>query len=328
MITSPQLVLSANCGPLFVTVQAEDDAIASVVRSYFALFTAPWYATSRTVRVQIRRAEPAARARGTFLSAAHMTVDVTGDGYFADTQYGFTARGVCGANSDEWNVTVPHDTIFDEPQIGDMEDVFSLICTAGWRAEGFTPIHAGAIVKDGTCAILCATSGGGKSTLTTAMVLSGWSTLGDDKLLLHHASGTPMLSSLLQTFNLDPASRRWFDLGDIDALPRYSAWTEKRRVSLNALRSNAAALHARPTHIVSVERNRTSPEILFHAMDRAQTAATLLRQIVLPADPIAARALMTEAMRLVAHVKGVRLQVGNDAYAHDGWLASVERALQ
>lgn len=328
MIASPQLTLCGKCGPLCVTVQAEDDAIASVVRSYFALFTAPWDGRSRTVQVHIARAKPAARARGTFLSAAHMTVDVTANGYFADTQYGFTARGTCGANSDEWTVTVPHDTVFDEPQIGDMEDVFSLICTAGWRAEGFTPIHAGAIVKDGTCAILCATSGGGKSTLTTAMVLHGWSTLGDDKLLLHHEGGTPVLSSLLQTFNLDPASRRWFDLGDIDALPRYSAWTEKRRVSLSALRSGAAALRAQPTHIVSVERNRTSPQILFSSMDRAQTAATLLRQIVLPSDPIAARALMTEAMRLVARVKGVRLQIGDDAYAHDGWLASVERALQ
>lgn len=327
MIASPEILLAGACGPLRVTVRAADAAIAQVAQDYLTLFSMPWRSRTRPVNVDIVRAMPAARARGTFLSAAHMTVDAVQGGYFADTQYGFTARGDCGASSDEWFVTVPPDTVFGEPQIGDMEDVFSLICTAGWRAEGFTPIHAGAIVKDGTCAILCAPSGGGKSTLTAAMVLNGWSTLGDDKLLLRHEHGAPVLSSLLQTFNLDPASRRWFHFDEIAALPRYSAWTDKRRVTLDFLRSGAGAESARPTHIVNVERDAASSSIHWSPMDRAATAAALLRQIVLPADASAVRALMSEAMRLVANVKGLHLRVGHDAYAQPGWLADVERAL-
>lgn len=327
MIAAPSVAVSGTCGPLAVTVHAADDALAGVIESYFALFSTPWERITRVVDVHVVREEARGRARGTFIAAAHMSVDLQPGGYFADTQYGFTATGTCGPHTDEWIVTVPQGTVFGEPQVGDMEDIFSLICTAGWREEGFVPIHGGAIVKDGVCALLCASSGGGKSTLTTAMVLSGWSTLGDDKILLRHEPSAPMVYSLLQTFNLDPATRRWFDLGEIEALPRYSAWTNKRRVPLNALRSGAAAALAQPTHIVSVGRDRTATGIRAHELDRTQTAAALLRQIVLPADPDASRAILRDVMKLVASVRGVQLIIGQDAYLTQGWLDTVERAL-
>lgn len=328
MIAAPSVAVSGACGPLAVTVRAADDALAAVIESYFALFSMPWEHLTREVDVRVVREEARGRARGTFISAAHMSVDLQPGGYFADTQYGFTATGTCGAGRDEWMVTVPDGTVFDEPQIGDIEDIFSLICTAGWREEGFVPIHGGAIVKDGVCALLCASSGGGKSTLTTAMVLSGWSTLGDDKILLRHEPSGPTVYSLLQTFNLDPATRRWFDLGELEALPRYSAWTNKRRVPLNALRMDAAAAVARPTHIVSVGRDRTQTGIRAHELDRTQTAAALLRQIVLPTDADASHGILRDVMKLVASVRGVHVVIGQDAYLAPNWLEDMERALR
>ncbi|HEY9181405.1 MAG TPA: hypothetical protein VIO32_11850, partial [Candidatus Baltobacteraceae bacterium] len=211
MIASCALRAAGACGPLSIDVQAGDETLLAVTESYFALYSTPWPHHSRSVEVDISRGASAGLANGTFLTCAHMTVDRTPAGYFADTQYGFAVHGECGKHEDTWTVRVPHETVFGEPQIGDMEDVFSLICTAGWRAEGYVPLHAGAIVKNGVCALLCAASGGGKSTLVTAMVLGGWRTLGDDKILLRHEDRVPVARSLLQTFNLEPSTQRWFD---------------------------------------------------------------------------------------------------------------------
>lgn len=257
-----------------------------------------------------------------------MSVDRDGAAYVADTQYGFVASGTTGEGTDRWDIRVPPETVFDEPQIGDMEDILSLVCTAGWRAEGFVALHAGAVAKNGVCALLCTGSGGGKSTLTTALVLNGWATLGDDKLLVRREGGVAVLRSLLQTFNLDPATRRWFDLGDLESLPRYSAWTQKRRVPLNRLRAGAALELAHPTHIVSVERARGQNGIRARSLTSAEVAETLLRQIVLPTDPQIAAWTMREALSCTSGLRGVQLAIGDDAYAENTWLRAIEGALQ
>ena len=74
----------------------------------------------------------------------------------------------------------------------DIESLLSLVLTEGWRAEGWIPLHAAAVVRFDTCALICAESGGGKTSLTAALVREGWQTLGDDKLLLRitHAAQT------------------------------------------------------------------------------------------------------------------------------------------
>jgi hypothetical protein len=257
-----------------------------------------------------------------------MSVDRSGTGYIADTQYGFTAAGTIGEQVDFWDICVPAKTVFDEPQTGDVEDLFSLVCTAGWRAEGFVAVHAGAVVKDGVCALLCTGSGGGKSTLTTALVLNGWATLGDDKLLLRGEGGVGVLRSLLQTFNIDPATTRWFDLGDLESLPRYSAWTQKRRVHLERVRAGAALDLAHPTHVVSLARAHGTRGIHARTLSRSETAETLLRQIVLPKDRHVAAWTVRETLACLPKVRGVELAIGDEAYAQDGWIRSVEDALQ
>ncbi len=318
---------SYACGPLKICVAADDEQLARVAREYFALYSQVWAHQTRDVRVALTRETLSMRARGTFLTCAHMSVDRSGDEYLADTQYGFVAVGRTMQSGDEWTVHVPPDILFGEPQIGDMEDVFSLVCTVGWRAEGFVALHAGAVAKNGTCALLCTGSGGGKSTLTTALVLSGWSTLGDDKLLLRRERGVPLLRSLLQTFNLDPATRRWFDIGDIESLPRYSAWTQKRRVPLDRLRGGAGLELAHPTHVVSVTRAKGTQGIRTRKLSTTEVAATLLRQVALPADVEITRFIMNETLACAGRLRGLEIEIGDDAYAHPGWLETIEAAL-
>ncbi|MFN2449586.1 MAG: hypothetical protein ABR508_07325 [Candidatus Baltobacteraceae bacterium] len=320
--------ITGSCGPLDLSISAADGELAAVACNYVSLFSRTWRERTRRVEVHLERRALGVRASGTFVSCAHMTVDRTGDSYVADTQYGFVARGSTVAGTDVWTISVPPETVFDEPQVGDMEDVFSLICTAGWRNEGFVALHAGAVVKGDVCALLCAASGGGKSTLTTALVLNGWSTLGDDKLLLRNEGGKPVLRSLLQTFNLDPATGRWFDLRDLASLPRYSAWTDKRRVHLDRVRPGAARPHARPTHIVEVARTAAHAGIRSAPMTVSQSAAALLRQIVLPCDAPVARWTLTQTMAALRGMRGVRLEIGQDAYRSSGWLAGIEDALR
>ncbi len=319
---------AGRCGPLDVRVEAPDGALAAVSQSFLDLYSGRWDEPTRAVRIGMRRETQNIRAHGDFLACAHMTVDRAGARYIADTQYGFLARGLIGERADEWTICVPEDTHFDEPQIGDMEDLFSLICTVGWRAEGYVPIHAGAVVKDGLCAILCAASGGGKSTLTTALVLNGWSTLGDDKLLLRMEGGAPVLRSLLETFNLDPQTGRWFDLGDLASLPRYSAWTPKRRVRLDSVRPGAAVFSARPTHVVSVSRSAECGTIRSSPLTAAERSSTMLRQIVLPAERETAQWILSQTVVGSMQLKGVQIEVGHDAYAQPSWLSQFEAALR
>ncbi len=325
--TVPGIALGV-CGPLQFRVHAEDSALGAVAESYFALYGRPWSGLTRTIDVAIRRSNARERAAGTFLSCAHMSVDRDGAEYLADTQYGFIARGSCARDGDTWTINVPETTMFGEPEIGDMEDLFSLMCTTGWREEGWVALHAGAVVKNETCAILCAGSGGGKSTLTTGLILSGWRTLGDDKILLRREDGQPQLRALLQTFNLDPATRRWFDLGDLEALPRYSAWTVKRRVPLDAIAPGAAVAAAAPTHVVRVSRNPLVDGVRATPMPQIDVLPTLLKQIVLPADRHVSTWIVREAISCLGRVRGVYLEIGDGAYASPGWLESIEAALR
>lgn len=320
---------SKRAGPLAIHVTAEDDELAAVAHSYLDLFSCPWNTAERAVDIAMRRRRSGDVAYGSFLAAAHMSVDRHGPQYLADTQYGFVAAGHCDADAlrDEWKIDIPPDTTFGEPEIGDLEDVFSLICTVGWREQGYVALHAGAVAKNKTCAILCAASGGGKSTLTTALMHSGWQTLGDDKLLMRREQGGIGLRSLLHTFNLDPATRRWFDLGDLEALPRYSAWTVKRRVPLDDIAPGTALAEATPTHIVKVTRNPSIDGIKAHAMPAHEKLPTLLKQIVLPADREIAAWILREAAACAATVQGVMLEIGDDAYAAPNWLQSIEEAL-
>ena len=316
------------CGPLSISVTATDDELLHAARSYLDLFGLQWNGPHRRVEVQLTRGSVGAIASATYLSCGRMRVDRRGDHYLAATRCGFVALGACNeVQGHRWIVAVPGKTVFNEPEIGEMEDIFSLICTLGWRADGWIAVHAGAVVKDETCALICAASGGGKSTLTAALVQNGWKTLGDDKLLLRIEGGRPLLASLLHTFNLDPNTRRWFDVGDIESLPRYSAWTQKRRIHVNNFGVNRAMERARATHLLSVGRASHHHSVAVTRMQTREVLPALLRQVVIPADRDAASVILDTGIRGARSLRGLHVEIGDDAYSVPGWLTSFESGL-
>lgn len=327
LLSAPR-ALHASCGPLEIVLAAEDERLASVALNHLSLFAPAWPARTRTISVQLVRKTPALEVSGTYLRCGQMLADRDGARYAARTARGLVAQGHCGTRADVWVVSVPEDVEFDEPEVGAMEDLFSLICTVGWRQEGWIPVHAAAVAKNGACAILCAPSGGGKSTLTAALARNGWQTLGDDKLLLRRAGGEARVRALLQTFNLDPQTRRWFDVGDIDELPRYSAFTNKRRVSAGTICAFSPMIaSAAPTHVVRIVRDATVTGVRAVPMPPGDVLPALLRQIVIPADASAARWIVAETGACSAALRGLELRIGDDAYAAPGWLRAIEGAV-
>ena len=195
----------------------------------------------------------------TYLSCARMVVGAPAENELrATTLIGAAASGCLGADGDDWTVTAPDEAIA-EGTLEDVEDLVGLALTTGWRRAGWVPLHAAGIVDDrGNCALVCAPSGGGKSTMTAAFVRRGWRALGDDKLLARvDDDGTVRVAALLHTFNLHPATRAWFpEVGDLEQLPTYSAWTDKRKVSASAIWSGATADIGAPTRVVAAEPER------------------------------------------------------------------------
>ncbi len=315
------------CGPLEVIVHTGDDRLAAVALQNLDLFGSARMRARRRVDVWIARGSKGARAAGSFLRCARMNVDRDGDAYVASTASGITAA--CStAESDCWKIAVPPDLRFGEPEIGDMEDLLGLACTVGWRREGFVPVHGAAVAKDGRCAILCAPSGGGKSTLTTALLCNGWQTLGDDKLLLGRGLQSSHLIGLLQTFNLHPRTASWFSaIDDLEDLPRYSAWTEKRRVGVESIVPGGAIADAVATHIVRIVREGAAQPARATAMESGEVLPTLLKQIVMPNDRDAAREILQGAARCAATLRGVIFEVGDDAYRDRAWLPIFEHAV-
>lgn len=320
--------VTGTCGPLLLRVQTEDPALEALVRAYLDLFDRRWTSVTRIVRVRIARSCGGRVAAGSFLQCGQMQVDGDGSSFLASTRYGICARGSVGQSGDSWQIDVPENLVLDEPQIGNLEDVFSLICTAAWRAEGWIALHAGAVLGPFGCALLCAPSGGGKSTLTAALLAAGWRMLGDDKVLLRAGGSRPQVRALSTTLNLHPQTQRWLPLAGIEELPRYSAWTEKRRVGMAALTGAAQPGAAAPAHLIRIERTPHAGTVRATRMSRDELLPALLRQIVIPRESSAARSTLRAAAECAAFLKsGVHLKIGNDAYADARWQAALERAL-
>ncbi|MFZ1416513.1 MAG: hypothetical protein WAS73_18345, partial [Defluviicoccus sp.] len=65
-----------------------------------------------------------------------------------------------------WTLSVPQESPSGEAVPEDVEDLVGLVLVTAWRDLNTVALHAGSISRNGTCALLCATSGGGKTTLT------------------------------------------------------------------------------------------------------------------------------------------------------------------
>jgi hypothetical protein len=317
------------CGPLQLTLRAQDADLYDKIAETLELYDLTWPAPRREVKILARRShitEPA--AKGDFLRCARMLVDRTSEGLSASTTSGARARARFAKASESWHVTVPQ-SLVDHGKLEEIEDVLSLVLTTGWRREGWTPIHAAAVVKDGACVVICAPTGGGKTTLTAALVRRGWQVLGDDKLLLRISEGQPIIAALLHTFNLHPQTRQWFpEVGDLEQLPRYSVWTEKRKVSISSIWSHAPAQTAEPTVLISLRRNDDVPHAVIAELREEDILETLLRQTVIPADRLTARDIVSTVARAACRLRGLTVEVPTDAYRDAQFLVALESAIE
>lgn len=315
-----------RCGPLEIRLDAPP-ALAWKFAETMGLYDLRWEEAGATIGISARIAAPdAAPARGAYLTCARMLVDAHADELVATTRSGAHARLRAGRSV--WEITVP-EALLRDGRLEELEDVVSLVLTTGWRDLGWVPLHGAAIVRGAHCALLCAPTGGGKSTMTAAAVRRGWYTLGDDKLLLRVQDGVPELRALLHTFNLHPRTQEWFpEVGAIARLPRYSAWTEKRKVQAGRIWPATAALRARPSALVVLTRSEQRGGVEVAPLAPERVLDTLLRQTVIPAHAATARAIVTTVSRTAAALRGVAATVGADAYRDPGCIDGLEDAIE
>jgi HprK-related kinase A len=102
------------------------------------------------------------------------------------------------------------------------------------RAHQYLIIHAGVVEKNGRAAILPAPPGSGKSTLTAALMLSGWRLLSDELTLIDRKSG--LLHPLPRPVSLKNQS--------IDIIRAFSAEAFVNRESRDTVKGTVA--HLRP----------------------------------------------------------------------------------
>jgi hypothetical protein len=314
-----------HCGPLELTIRARSDDLYEKIAETLSLYDLTWDPPFRPVSIVAAEVEAREEpAHGEFLRCARMLVDRSPAGLRATTTSGAHASATLDPSGERWRIDVSSELIA-AGKLEELEDVLSLVLTTGWRRDGWTPIHAAAVVKQGICALFCAPTGGGKTTLTAAFVRRGWQVLGDDKLLLRMREGKPEVAALLHTFNLHPRTREWFpEVGDLERLPRYSVWTEKRKVSVSSIWSHALALRARPSLLVSLQRTESASGVSAQALPDRETLATLLRQTVIPNDPATARGIVASIAGASTHVRGLSIEVPPDAYRDPAMLDELE----
>lgn len=317
--------VNARCGPLEVHASAGSAELQDKLRRELNLLDVCWPEVERRVSLQLDHGPgPSEPCRGSYLKASRMHVDLDGDDYLASCDSGAWCRS--GPANHRWQLTVPE--AVDEWVHTDIERMLSLVLTSEWRALGWVPLHAGGVERGRCRVLLCAESGGGKSSLTAAFLHHGWHTLGDDKLLLRLEDGEPKVRALARTFNLHPNSARWFaEVGEIEHLPRYSSWTQKRKVHVEDYWPGQVADSARPTHLVSVRR-MDRPGIRLRSMTPTEVLTTLMRQTVIPNDARSGRMIMQIIAATASRIRGLRFSVGPDAYASDGVLDDLLHELE
>ena len=304
------------CGPLRVSVDADSPVLHDKVLESLRLYDRRWPAPDHTVEIRIgaRAIAPPEPATGTFLRCARITVDVAEAGLRATTLCGARSRAWQRSGADRWEIDVPPELIANG-NLEDVEELVILALTTGWRNAGWVPLHAAAVTDGTRCAIICAPSGGGKSTMSAAFIRRGWRAVGDDKLLLRVVNDRAELAALQRTFNLDPLTREWFpEVGDLERLPRYSTWTAKRKVRIESIWPEPAADGAHPTHLLRVRRAPEAGGIVHVPLAGDDTLRTLLRQVAVPTERSTASRILSAVAPTARGLRGLDVTVGEDAY--------------
>jgi hypothetical protein len=318
-----------RCGPLIVRAFVEDIALREKVAEILALYNVRWPRSEGSVDFHISQTPLGSPiAAGAFLRCGRMLVDRHESILYACTPSGSTALGPFHHRAAAWSINVPvGDLSLDH--LTDIEDLIGLGLTQGWHACGWVPMHAAAVVRNGKALLLCATSGGGKSTLSAALVRRGWRALGDDKLLLRSDRGLTDLRALVHTFNLHPQTQQWFpEIGDVHRFLAYSTRTEKRRVPIAQVWQDAVVSAAEPALVGQLDRKDSLQGVRVTPLESHEILPTLLRQTVIPSDRGIGSTVLNTLAACAMRLRGFRIEIGRDAYRTADCLDYLEQALK
>jgi hypothetical protein len=325
-VTSPQYDRYA-CGPLEILVAAETETLRAKIADVLDLYNVEWPEPLSPRQIEIRESDStAALGNGDYLLCARMNVDVIGGELVATCPSG--PQAARDADGRRWTMLVPRGST-DPWVLTDIESLLSLVLTEGWRDEGWVPVHAATAILEERCAIICAESGGGKTSLTSALIRRGWRTLGDDKLLLRITENeTAELCGLVHTFNLHPRTRSWFpEVGDLEQLPVYSDWTEKRKVRPETIWPGCTVNSAVPAVLFQITRSKSESPLAITPLDDESVLSILLHQTVVPTDASTARQILGTVARTARSLTGFRIDIGEDAYLDPDCLSLLETAV-
>lgn len=321
-------------GPVRLVASFDDEGLRDALDAHLGQYDALWSGAVEDIEISVESVpEPASQrlTPGAYMRTGHLQVDRRGSEI---ESVGYQGTELL-LDESTWRarLRVPYwrhrPTLVEEA-----EQQLILLCARAWAARGWTPVHAATVIRPGTdrCALICAPSGSGKTTLVFALLRRGWRTLGDDKALVRVGSGGVEGRALAGRLHLDPAGSRWLqEAGDVSRWPRYSMWTDKRRVPLEAVWPGALVERGRPGCVVRLERGQESAAVIAcETMDGAETMQTLLRQVALPGDAAHARPLMKTCAAL-AGLPGLCVRVGpgafDDGAALDGLAEAIGRAV-
>lgn len=319
-------------GPVSIQLRSDTPEWHDRAAGVLGLYT-HWGGLEPPLSVYIHTTEAdAAMVTGSLLRCVDMHVDKSADGLYATCRSG--AYGRFEASLRRWDIFMPKRFVGRTATPSDaddnLEDLLELVLTTAWREAGWIPLHAGAVVQDSRCAILTAPSRGGKTTLTIAMLHRGWETLGDDKLLVKlSASRCAELYALQSVFNIDPQTRKWFpEVGDLSNLPLDSVWTPKRRLPIERIWEKRMVVCAEPTHLVQIQRYPDRRAARAETLSPGEVLSALLHQTVVPIDRRTASQVISVVAALAKQLRGVRLELGMDAYEEPRTLDLIERILE
>ncbi len=305
------------CGPLKIELQADSPALRDAIAKTLLLHDVPW-SDPHSISVSVRYATtPEEPAVGNYLVCGQMRADTTPTGLRATCESG--AHAEYDRERGAWRISLP------KPIPEDTEHLTLLIATTGWRQLGWVPLHAGGVLYGEHCALVCAPSGGGKSTLLAGLIRRGAETLGDDKLLIRIDDGGPRARALVHNMNLHPQTRSWFpEVGDLSLLPRYSAWTQKRKVAIRDYWPDAPRSEALPSHLISLQRGDAGTSLTLRPLSFDETLSVLLRQTVFPRDRELARSILDTVAQTARALHGFEAMLPEGAYDDPECLKTLE----
>jgi hypothetical protein len=318
---------SYSCGPVKLLLTLDESSLQKALDGLLSQYDAPWPTAAAEIFVTVGEGLPPSdvpKPAGDYLRSYRLHVDRRGSHLISLSNVGVWMD--FNEAEKQARIIVP-DHPDRETVIEEIEQQFVLLLARTWTNQGWTPLHAGSLLPPGKnhCVFVCAPSGLGKTTLISAMLCRGWRTLGDDKILLRKENGGITARALSRNAHLHPSLSNWFpEIGEIEKWPRYSRWTEKRMVKIEAIWPGQLIESATPAGLVQLERAENGPALKIEPFDSVRTLHSLLGQIVIPGNAADAQPLIACAAAMAPQLRAARLTVGTDAFADPSTAGQLE----